>query len=81
MTVTIQKKDPLAGVPNKAQIIDKIDRLKDADLSYTEFTETAGWLRGARTVLKSNPKLQKAAEYVQSVLRKVRHADDTDLGE
>ena len=80
MAVTILKGNRLSGVKNKAQVAAHIELLKDPSLTYREFTDACGWLRGCCTVLRANPKTQNAAAYIQTVLRTAQHHDigDTD---
>lgn len=82
MTITIKKTgktSPLAGIPNPGQIAGKIKILMDPNESYQDRKDAAAWLRGAWTITRKNPseKYQKAANYINELLREHRYAEDT----
>ena len=77
MAVHIVKGDPLAGVPNKGQIAAKIGLLMDETASFSDRRDAAGWLRGANTVTRRNPKLKKAADYIDRILKTYKYKEDT----
>ncbi len=70
MAVTIKRSDPLKGCKDKAQIETYINKLKKGNLSLFDKSATRGWLRGACTVHRDNPKTAQAAAYIKSVLDK-----------
>ena len=77
MAVTLKKRSPLDGVPNAGQIAGKIKILLDPAESYNDRKMAAGWLRGAWTVTRRNPKYKKAAEYINDMLAQHRYPEDT----
>lgn len=78
MAVKIRKRgSPLEGIANAAQVAAKVGILTDPTESYSDRRDAAGWLRGAWTVIKRDPKQKKAADYINDLLRTHRYSEDT----